>query len=99
METLQVALLSILGFTACLALLWIASNDGMRWRRIALSLAAALGMLLQGAIWGYVTLMFKALSIGGSYLWLYAALLTSVAGTVWALVLLGASLFSRRSIN
>jgi hypothetical protein len=52
--------------------------------------------VLQGALWTYVTIMLKALSVGGSYLWLYAALTTSVAGTVWALVLLGTSLRSRR---
>jgi hypothetical protein len=97
MERLQVNLLSILGFTICLALLIVACNAQPRWHRIVTSLAAGLGMLLQGVIWGHVTLLLKALNVGGSYLWLYAALLTSVAGTVWALVLLGTSLLSRRS--
>jgi hypothetical protein len=40
--------------------------------------------------------MLKALRVGGSYLWLYAALAVSVAGMVWALVLLGTTVFSRR---
>lgn len=97
METLQVVLLSILGFTACLTLLWIASRDRIRWRRVALSLAAGLGLALQGAIWTYVTLMLRELSIGGSYLWLYGALLISAAGTAWAAVLLGASFCGPRT--
>ena len=96
METLQVVLLSILGFTACFSTLWMASHDLIRWRRVVFSLIAALGLLLQGTVWAYVTVMLKALSVGGSYLWLYAALLTSVAGTVWALVLLGSSCVRRR---
>ena len=96
METLQVALMSILGFTVCLAMLLAARNVRTRWRRIVLALLAALGMSLQGAIWGYITIMLKSLNVGGSYLWLYAALATSVAGTVWALVLIGTSILSRR---
>jgi len=96
METLQVALLSILGFTLCLAMLYLASHARARWLCIVLALVSGLGLLLQGAVWAYVTMMLKALSVGGSYLWLYAALLTSVVGMVWALVLLGAGLFSRR---
>ena len=96
METLQVALMSILGFTVFLAMLLVAGGVRTRWRRVSLALLAALGMLLQGAIWGYVTIMLKSLSIGGSYWWLYAALATSVAGTVWALVLIGTSFVSRR---
>lgn len=97
METLQVALMSILGFTLCLAMLYAASHARMRWHRIVLSLIATLGLVMQGALWAYITIMLKALSVGGSYLWLYAALLTSVTGTVWALVLLGTSFSSRRS--
>jgi hypothetical protein len=96
METLQVALMSILGFTSCIAVLYIATLARTRWRRIVLAAFAALGLVLQGALWAYITFMFKALSVGGSYWWLYAALTTSVAGTVWALLLLGTSLFSRR---
>lgn len=97
METLQVALMSILGFTLCLAMLYLASHARTRWHRIVLTVFAALGLMLQGALWAYITIMLKALSVGGSYLWLYAALLTSVIGMVWALVLLGTSFFSRRS--
>jgi hypothetical protein len=97
METLQVALMSILGFTLCLAMLYLASHARVRWHRIVLTVLAASGLVLQGALWAYITIMLKALSVGGSYLWLYAALFTSVIGTVWALVLLGTSFFSRRS--
>jgi hypothetical protein len=96
METLQVALTSILGFTSCIAILYVATHARTRRHRIVLAALAALGLVVQGAVWGYVTIMLKALSVGGSYWWLYAALTTSVAGTVWALVLLGTSLFSRR---
>ena len=96
METLQVALTSILGFTSCIAALYVATHDRTRWRRIVLAALAALGLVSQGALWTYVTIMLKALSVGGSYGWLYAALTTSVAGTLWALVLLGSSLFGRR---
>ena len=97
METLQVALTSILGFTSCIAILYVATHARTRRHRIVLAALAALGLVVQGAVWAYVTIMLKALSVGGSYLWLYAALLTSVTGTVWALVLLGTSFFSRRS--
>lgn len=97
METLQAALMSILGFTLCLAMLYGASHARIRWHRVVLSVFAGIGLVLQGALWAYITVMLKALSIGGSYLWLYAALSTSVAGTVWALVLLGTSFASRRS--
>ncbi|HET9864744.1 MAG TPA: hypothetical protein VFP37_14970 [Steroidobacteraceae bacterium] len=97
MQTLQVALVSILGFSLCLALLNIASQARIRWHRMLLALLAALGLMSQGTLWAYVTFMLKALSVGGSYLWLYAALLTSVAGTVWAFVVLGTSFSSRRS--
>ena len=96
METLQVVLLSILGFTLCIAMLYLASHARARWVCIVLALFSGMGLLLQGAVWAYVTMMLKALSVGGSYIWLYAALLTSVAGMVWALVLLGTGLFSRR---
>jgi hypothetical protein len=97
MQTLQVALVSILGFALCLALLNIASQARIRWHRVLLALLAALGLMSQGTLWAYVTIMFKALSVGGSYLWLYAALLTSAAGTLWAFVLLGTSFSNRRS--
>jgi len=97
METLQVVLLSILGFTLCLAMLYLASHTRARWICIVLALFSGLGLLLQGAVWAYVTMMLKALRVGGSYLWLYSALAISVAGMVWALVLLGTSLFNRRS--
>jgi hypothetical protein len=96
METLQVALLSILGFTSCIALLNIATHARSRWCRIVLAAFAALGLVLQGAVWAYITFLLKSLSVGGSYWWLYAALTTSVAGTVWALVLLGTTIFRRR---
>ena len=57
---------------------------------------AMLGLLSQGAFWGGVTRTLKGFDVGGSYFWLYAALVTSVAGMVWALVLLGTTIFGRR---
>jgi hypothetical protein len=95
METLQLVLVSILGFTLCTALLVVAEKTRKRCWRIALSMVAAAGLILQGALWSYVTMMLKALSVGGSYRWLYAALAVSGAGTAWALTTLGTSL--RRS--
>jgi hypothetical protein len=47
-------------------------------------------------LWGGITCTLKRFEVGGSYFWLYAALLTSVIGTVWALFLLGSTLFGRR---
>jgi len=95
MATLQVVLLSILGYTICAALLIFADwTSSCRWR-IALSMVASAGLVLQGALWSYVTMMFKVLGIGGSYRWLYAALVASGAGTAWALVLLMTSLRRR----
>jgi hypothetical protein len=87
MATLQVVLVSILGFTSCAALLLLADRSRKRRWRIALALAAIAGLVLQGALWGYVTVMFKVLSIGGSYRWLYTALGLSGAGSAWALFL------------
>lgn len=95
MATLQVVLLGILGFTFCAVLLVLADRARKRGLRIALSMIAALGLVLQGALWSYVVVMFKALSIGGSYRWLYAALIASAVGTAWALVLLVTSLRQR----
>jgi hypothetical protein len=96
METLQVALMSILGFTVCVSMLHGASHARIRWLRIVLALVAALGLLFQGVIWAYVTATLKSLSVGGSYAWLYAALATSLAGVIWALVLLGTSVIHRK---
>lgn len=61
-----------------------------------ISTVALQGLLYQGALWGGVTVTLKRFDVGGSYFWLYAALLVSVAGMVWALYLLGATFFSRR---
>lgn len=61
-----------------------------------ISTVALQGLLYQGALWGGVTATLKRFDVGGSYFWLYAALLVSVAGMVWALYLLGATFFSRR---
>ena len=88
MATLQVVLVSIFGFMICAALLVLADQTSNRRWRIALSIIAAAGLVLQGALWSYVTMMFKVLGIGGSYRWLYAALVASGVGTAWALVLL-----------
>src|SRR3954469_21390739 len=66
METLRVALMSILGFTLCIAILYVATHARVRWRRIVLAACAALGLVLQGALWAYIMFLLKSLSVGGS---------------------------------
>jgi hypothetical protein len=95
MATLQVVLASILGFTFCATLLILADRSRRRRTRITLSMVAAAGLVLQGALWSYVIMMFKALGIGGSYCWPSAALVASGAGTAWAVLLLATSLRRR----
>jgi len=85
-----------LGFAACLALLLVAGRLYVRWHRAVISAVALMGLLLQGALWGGITCTLKRFEVGGSYFWLYAALVTSVIGTVWALFLLGSTMLSRR---
>ena len=96
MEVFNAVALGAVGFAACLALLLVARRLYVRWHRAVVSGVALLGLVLQGALWCGVTFTFKRFEVGGSYFWLYAALLTSVIGTVWALFLLGSSLFGRR---
>jgi hypothetical protein len=96
METLRTVALGALGIASCLALLLVAGQLGIRWHRVVVSMAALQGLVYQGALWGGVTFTLKRFDVGGSYFWLYAALLTCVTGTVWALYLLSADLFSRR---
>jgi len=99
METVRTVVLGALGIASCLALLFVASQRGVRWHRTVISIVALQGLVYQGALWGGVTFTLKRFDVGGSYFWLYAALLASVAGMVWALFLLGATLFSRRSTD
>jgi len=96
MTTLTVAAIGTLGITSCLALLCVAGSLKARWQRLVILVVAMLGLLSQGAFWGGVTRTLKGFDVGGSYFWLYAALVTSVAGMVWALVLLGTTIFGRR---
>ncbi len=96
MELLKAVALGALGFAACLALLFVAGRLYVRWHRAVISAVSLLGLLLQGALWGGVTCTLKRFEVGGSYFWLYAALLMSVIGMVWALYLLGSTLFGRR---
>jgi hypothetical protein len=96
METMRTVVLGALGIASCLALLFVAAQLGVRWHRAVISTVALQGLLYQGALWGGVTFTLKRFDVGGSYFWLYAALLLSVAGMVWALYLLGATFFSRR---
>ena len=92
----MVVVIGALGITSCLALLYVAGFVKVRWQRIVILLVAMLGLSSQGAFWAGITRTLKGFDVGGSYFWLYAALVTSVAGMVWALVLLGTTLFSRR---
>jgi hypothetical protein len=91
MELFRSVALGVLGFSACLALLVVARRLYVRWHRAVISAVSLLGLLLQGALWGGITCTLKRFEVGGSYFWLYAALMT-----VWALFLLGSTLFGRR---
>jgi len=96
MQLFKAVAFGVLGFTACLALLLVARRLYVRWHRAVISGVALMGLLMQGAMWGSITCTLKRFEVGGSYFWLYAALVGSVAGMVWALVLLGTTFFSRR---
>jgi hypothetical protein len=96
METFKVVALGALGIASCLALLLVAGRTWVRWHRLVVSLVALLGLVSQCIFWGGVTRILKGFEVGGSYFWLYAGLGTSVAGMVWALVLLGTTFSSRR---
>ncbi len=96
MTTFNLVVIGALGIVSCHALLYVASRVTVRWQRMVILLVALLGLLSQGYFWGGVTRTLKGFDVGGSYFWLYAALAASVAGMVWALVLLGTTLFRRR---
>ena len=96
MESLKAVTVGALGFVCCLALLLVAGRLYVRWHRAVISAVALSGLLLQGALWSGVTWTLKRFEVGGSYFWLYAAVLTSVIGMVWAIFLLGSSLLGRR---
>lgn len=96
MTTLKVIGLGAVGIAACFALLYVADHIRVRWQRTVIVLAALLGLLAQALFWGHITSALKGFAVGGSYFWLYAALVTSVAGMAWALVLLGITFFGRR---
>jgi len=96
MDLFKAVAFGALGFAACLALLLVAGRLYVSWPRAVISAVALMGLLLQGALWGGITCTLKRFDVGGSYFWLYAALVTSVIGTVWALFLLGSTMLSRR---
>jgi hypothetical protein len=96
METFKAVALGTLGFVSCLALLLVAGRLYVRWHRAVISAVALQGLTLQGAMWGGVAFTLKRFDVGGSYFWLYVALLTSVIGTIWALFLLGSAFLGRR---
>ena len=96
MDLFKAVAFGALGFAACLALLLVAGRLYVRWHRAVISAVALMGLLLQGALWGGITCTLKRFEVGGSYFCLYAALVTSVIGTVWALFLLGSTMLSRR---
>jgi len=96
MTTLKVIGIGAVGIASCIALLCVADQVRVRWQRTVIVLVALLGLLAQALFWGHVTRTLKGFDVGGSYFWLYAAMVASVAGMVWALVLLGTTFFSRR---
>jgi len=96
MESLKAVAFGAIGFGSCLALLLVAGRLYVRWHRAVISAVALQGLVLQGALWCGVTWTMKRFDVGGSYFWLYAALLTSVIGMVWAIFLLGSTLLGRR---
>jgi hypothetical protein len=85
-----------LGIAACLALLLVAGRLYVRWHRAVIAAVALLGLMLQSALWSGVTCTLKRFEVGGSYFWLYAAILVSVIGMIWALLLLGSTALGRR---
>src|SRR5215470_763493 len=96
MESFKAVVLGALGMASCLALLLVAGRLYVRWHRVVVSGVALLGLFAQGALWCGVTWTLKRFEVGGSYFWLYAALLTSVIGMFWALFLLSSTLLGRR---
>jgi hypothetical protein len=96
MTTFNLVVIGAVGMASCHALLYVAARVTVRWQRTVILVVALLGLLSQGYFWGDVTRTLRRFDVGGSYFWLYAALLASVAGMVWALVLLGTTLFRRR---
>jgi hypothetical protein len=97
METFKVACLGALGSASCVALLLVAGTLTVRWKRLVIAVVALGGFAVQGLIWSVVTHALRSFNVGGSYFLLYAAIAVCVAGSVWALVLLGASIFGRRT--
>src|SRR5262245_11006842 len=97
MDSLKTIAFGALGFASCLALLLVAGRLTVRWHRVVISLVALQGLLIQGVLWHGVAGTLKRLDVGGSYFWLHAAQLTSVAGISWALLVLAVTFFSRRT--
>jgi hypothetical protein len=96
MESFKAVALGILGFVSCLSLLLVAGRLTVRWHRVVICLVAMQGLFVQGALWRGITCTLKRFDVGGSYFWLHAALVTSVVGMVWALIVLGVTFYSRR---
>jgi hypothetical protein len=96
MTTLTVIGAGAIGIAACIALLYVADRIQVRWQRTVIVLVALLALLAQTVFWGHITRTLMGFDVGGSYFWLYAALVSGVAGMVWALVLLGATFLGRR---
>jgi hypothetical protein len=96
MTTSQVASLGALGIGSCLALILVAAQLAVRWHRVVILCVSLQALCLQGVFWGGVLRTLRSFDVGGSYFLLYAALTASVTGMVWALVLLGSTLFGRR---
>jgi len=99
MTSFNVVGIGAIGIASCIALLFVANQLTVRWQRTVIVLVALLGLTSQALFWAHITRALKGFDVGGSYFWLYAALVSSVAGMVWAVVLLGTTFFSRRSTD
>lgn len=82
MEEPLVVVSSVAGYGLCVGLLWLAGRARSRWAAISWCTASLAGLLAQGAAWAFITLMFRAMHVGGSYLLLHLALVASVIGIV-----------------
>jgi len=88
--------LGALGIGSGLALILVATHLAVRWQRVVILGVSLQALCLQGVFWGGVLRTLRSFDVGGSFFLLYAAIAVSVAGMVWALVLLGSTLFGRR---
>jgi len=96
MTNTSIASLGALGIASCLVLIHVAAQLAVRWQRVAILCVAVQGLVFQGAFWASALWVFRHFNAVDNFLLLYFAILASAAGMLWALVLLGVTLFSRR---